>query len=53
MQDMFISAANSVLMFMDLIGLIDIPKTIPELQEELAKLEKTQEQFKCKLNTLE
>ena len=45
MQDMFISAANSVLMFMDALGLIDIPKTIPELQEELAKLEKTQEQF--------
>ena len=45
MQDMFISAANSVLMFMDAVGLIDIPKTIPELQEELAKLEKTQEQF--------
>ena len=45
MQDMFISAANSVLMFMDAVGLIDIPKTIPELQAELAKLEEIQNEY--------
>ena len=45
MQDMFISAANSVLMFMDAVGLIDIPKTIPELQEELDELLVKQEKY--------
>jgi hypothetical protein len=45
MQDMFISAANSVLMFMDALGLIDIPKTIPELQEELDELLVKQEKY--------
>ena len=45
MQDMFISAANSVLMFMDSLGLIDIPKTIPELQEELDELLIKQEKY--------
>jgi hypothetical protein len=45
MQDMFISAANSVLMFMDSLGLIDIPKTIPELQEELDELLVKQEKY--------
>ena len=45
MQDMFISAANSVLMFMDSIGLIDVPKTIPELQAELDELLIKQEKY--------
>lgn len=45
LQDMFISAANSVLMFMDAVGLIDIPKTIPELQAELAKLQEIQNEY--------
>jgi hypothetical protein len=45
LQDMFISAANSVLMFMDAIGLIDVPKTIPELQDELTKLQEIQNEY--------
>ena len=45
LQDMFITAANSVLTFMDAVGLIDIPKTIPELQEELDKLTIKQDKY--------
>jgi hypothetical protein len=45
LQDMFISAANSVLMFMDSIGLIDVPKTVTELQNELDKLTEKQEKY--------
>ena len=44
-QTLFINAANSVIMFMDAIGLIEIPKTMEELQNELATLTAQQEKF--------
>ena len=44
-QTLFINAANSVLLFMDAIGLIDVPKTMDELQEELRKATELQEKF--------
>ncbi len=44
-QTLFINAANSVIMFMDAIGLIEIPKTMEELQNELATLTTQQEKF--------
>lgn len=44
-QTLFINAANSVLLFMDAIGLIDVPKTMDELKEELRKATALQEKF--------
>ncbi len=44
-QTLFINAANSVLLFMDAIGLIDVPKTMGELQQELIKATELQEKF--------
>ena len=44
-QTLFINAANSVIMFMDAIGLIEIPKTMEELQNELATLTAQQEKY--------
>ena len=44
-QTLFISAANSVLMFLDSLGLIQVPKTMEELNAELDDLNKKQEEF--------
>nr|BAR33162.1 Phage-related minor tail protein [uncultured Mediterranean phage uvMED] len=44
-QTMFINAADSVLMFLDAIGLIEVPKTMEELNAELDDLNKKQEIF--------
>jgi hypothetical protein len=44
-QTMFINAADSVLMFLDSIGLIEVPKTMEELNAELDDLNKKQERF--------
>ena len=45
LQELFITAANSVLRFLDAIGLISIPKTMTELQEELRLLTQQQQEF--------
>ena len=45
LQELFINAANSVLNFLDAIGLISIPKTMQELQEEMRLLTLQQEKF--------
>ena len=45
LQTLFIETANSVLTFLDAINLIEIPKTMEELQEELKEAERLQNLF--------
>jgi hypothetical protein len=44
-QTLFIQAANAVIMFLDAVGLITVPKTMEELKSELNELNKEQEKF--------
>ncbi len=44
-QTLFIQAANAVIMFLDAVGLITVPKTMEELKTELNELNKEQEKF--------
>ena len=51
-QTLFINVANSVLLFLDSINLIEVPKTMEELQEELREAERLQTNFnKAQENT--